>query len=197
MTIAQIRTAWEGGPSSPGLTVMNVEYTGTGDLSAALAAVRAFWNANVARIPDEFTLQVEGLVNLYSEVNGQLSGEFYAGAGATPAPVLGTYTGGYAHGVGLRVDWLTSDIRNGRRVTGRSYLVPSGTNAFTTDGLLDATTVTAVSNAAQTLIDTLETAGTPLVVWSRPSVAYPVGEYTPVVSLRVPSKVAVLRGRRD
>jgi hypothetical protein len=51
--------------------------------------------------------------------------------------------------------------------------------------------------AADTLLLALETAGTPLVVWSKPSVAHPVGEITPVTTPRPITKAAFLRSRRD
>jgi hypothetical protein len=197
VTVATIKTTWTGGPSSPGLTVMNVEHSGTSDWAAAVAAVAAFWNMMKGGIPNEYSLQVEPLIEFYAEGSGQLTGEAYVGTAQTPAPIVGTGAGGYAAGVGGRVDWLTSDIRNGRRVRGRTFMVPLVSSNYDANGQVAATNTTYWGTQAQTLIDALESALCPLVVWSRPSVANPVGQITPVIGVSVPNKAAVLRGRRD
>lgn len=196
MNIGQIHVVWTGGPSSPGLTVLNVEDSGTGNYPAALAAVRTFFASQVAAIPDEMSLQVQGLVNKYSAETGQLNGEVQVGAGDIPAVLLGTFAGAYMHGAGCRVDWNTSAIRNGRRVSGRTYIVPFAPASFTTDGELSSASVTSIGNAGQTLLNSLSAASLPMVVWSRPSPTNPVGLGSPVIGLRVPSKGAMLRGRR-
>lgn len=197
MTVSQIRTTWTGGPSSPGLTVMNVDGSGTTNWAAAAAAVRTFWSALGGGIPDEYSLQVEALIEEFNEGSGALIGEVSLGVADTPAPLPGTYTGTYAAGVGGRVDWLTSGIRNGRRVRGRTFIVPLASAAFDSAGAVSGANQTAWGTAGQTLIDDLEAAGAPLVVWSKPTLANPVGSMTPVIGVRPASKAAVLRGRRD
>ena len=197
MTVAQIVTTWTGGPSSPGMTVMCVDDSGTSNYEAAVAAVAAFWNAIDEVIPNEYSLQVSPLVEIFNEATGALSGEVQLNTASTPAPTIGLSAGAYMHGVGTRIDWRTSSIRNGRRVSGRTFIVPTHAPSFTDAGILAPISVSLLGNAAETLLDSLTTAQAPLVVWSRPSLKNPVGAIAPVLGATVPTKAAVLRGRRD
>lgn len=197
MAVAQIRTVWTGGPSAPGLTVMNVQDTGSANWGAAAAAVRAFFNSLSGGIPNEYSLQVDPLIESYSETTGALIGEVSLSPAATPAVITCTNTGGYAAGVGGRIDWTTSDIRNGRRVRGRTFIVPMASTNFGVNGEITGANTQAWAGFAQTLLGALQNASAPLVVWSRPTLAQPVGTMAPVIGLRVPVKASVLRGRRD
>lgn len=195
MAVSIIRTVWTGGPSSPGLTQIAIQSDGTSNIDAAAAAVRTFWSNFAVSIPDGHTLAVEQLVEKFDEATGQLIGEtLQANA---PAPVTGTNIEAWAAGIGVRIDWGTSSIRNGRRVKGRTFLVPVTTTAFDTGGELNIDTRAAWLGHAIGLLDALETNGTPMVIWSRPSLKWPVGGISPVISAQVPRKPAVLRNRRD
>lgn len=194
MPVAQIRTTWTGGPSDPGLTVMNVDAGAVLDFSSTISAVRTFWTAIAPGIPDEYDLQVSPLVELFDTATGALMGE--STLTGNPAVVSGTSTERYVNGVGARIDWLTSDIVNGRRVRGRTFLVPIHSLAFTNAGALEQLNVTVFEDAATDLLTALDTAGTPLVVWSRPTPPAADGAIAPVIAARVPNKAAYLRGRR-
>lgn len=197
MAVAQFRIDWEGGPSSPGLTIFNCRDNGTGDWEVAAAAMRTFFNGLVLKIPNEYTLRVNPLINLYSETSGELQGEVTLQGTGIPAAVTGTGTGAHASGVGCRIDWKTSAIRNGRRVTGRTYLVPTIGSYFDQDGSVLSTFITELQTAGDNLKNSLSAAGLELCVWSRPTVAAPVGLLSPVVAAAPSVKAAVLRKRRD
>lgn len=195
MAVLQIKTTWTGGPSAPGLTLFNVENSGVGDFDAALAAVQSFWTTVSSPIPDEYKLQVDQTAFSYNEADGSIQG---LQTGTNPlAQISGQGPGSYSHGTGTRIDWATSAIARRRRVRGRTFIVPLTHASFGPDGYLTAATVTYLEDAAYALLSALETAGLPLVVWSRPTTEYPLGEINPVIDANVPTKVAVLRGRRD
>lgn len=195
MTVASIHTIWSGGPSAPGLTVMNVDADTALDFSAALAAVVDFWTAVKGYLSNDYSLQVDPNVDLFNEADGGISGAFTENP--APAPVLGAGAGGYANGIGGRIDWATSGIVGRRRVKGRTFLVPLTSGVFNDTGLISPTVQTTFGNAATALINALETAGTPLVVWSRPGKGLADGAKNQVIAATVPTKPAVLRGRRD
>ena len=194
MAVASIKTVWSGGPSAPGLTIFNVRYDGTA-IDSALTAVREFWIDNQALIPSAYTMRVQQMADLYDETTGLLTGSVTAAA--EPGPVAGSMLTGWAAGVGYRIDWATNEIKGGRRVKGRTFIVPADASLFDTDGTLKSASGTALAGYAATLRDALIAAGKPLVVWSKPSLKNPVGSIHDVFGGAVIDKPAVLRGRRD
>lgn len=197
MTIAQFRVTWTGGPSAPGLSVFNTESNGTGNPEAAAAAIADFFADLSYAIPDDYTLEVQNAVPLFFEGTGQLSGEIVVPSSSMPSAVAGTGSSTYMNGVGARVDWATGVIRGGRRVVGRTFLVPVHSGVMDSDGNVNAAFVSAVGVAGDALISALDASGFPLVVWSRPSEDLPVGDLSPVIAPNPSSKPAILRGRRD
>lgn len=194
MTVALIKAIWSGGPSAPGVSTFAVAYSGTEIIDDAQGAVRAFLANMGGMIPTGYSIQVEQLTELYDEATGQLQGEY--NAAAPVAAVTGAGTGTYAAGVGFRVDWATGTIKNGRRVRGRTFIVPVSSGSFESDGTINTPTRDGVVTAANGLISSLATAGTPLSVWSKPSTKYPVGSLSEVIAATCPDKAAWLAGRR-
>lgn len=194
MTVAVVRATWTGGPSSPGVSTFCLDYDGVAVIDDAQASIRGFLANLGGMIPTGYSVQVEQLTELYDEATGQLTGEYNAAAAV--APVTGAATGVYAAGVGFRVDWSTATIRNGRRVRGRTFVVPVQGGSFQEDGTINTPTRDGVQTAASALISNLAADGAPFVIWSRPSQKYPVGALADVVAAKVPDKAAWLRGRR-
>jgi hypothetical protein len=85
-------------------------------------------------------------------------------------------------------------IINGRRLRGRTFLVPLGSTFYTTDGTPIETARTNIAAAAAVLI--ANTGGPPLGVWRRPSPSG-VGVLGVATTASVPDKAAVLKSRRD
>lgn len=192
MTYGRILTRWVGGPSSPGLTVMNVRYT-SGAIGTSVTAVRTFWNSLAGFLPDEYVLTVDPFVELHEESDGSLTGSI--SAASPPAAVSGTMTAGWAAGVGIRVNWTTGAIVNGHRVAGRTFIVPVKTSAYANDGTIEGGDLATVQTAVNTLLAALTTATTPLVVYTKATTAG-AGAITDVVSGAPADQVAVLAGRR-
>lgn len=165
----------------------------------AVNAVRAFWESIRLWLPNELTLTVSPVVDSYDRATGALIASHIAAT--APVVVTGDGSGNYAAGAGLKIAWETGQIRDGRRVKGTTYLVPA-VNVFTATGTIDATPKAQINTACATLLAALDTAVTPMAVWSRPR---PVSETLPAragaafeVSAGICSnKSAILRGRRD
>jgi len=185
----EYRAVWSTAGGGIGYTVFHFATTVDSNAEAQTIAnaVRAFFQSLVGLFPNEVSINFESeYLNLAAD--GTLEAVF---AVAPPAQVLGTDTSTYNRAAGVRVDWGTGQIVNGRRLTGRTYLVPVGAGAYDATGLVTSANATAILAAANTLISaTASTA--PLAVWSRTHQVSHV-----VTTPSVPSKGAILTGRRD
>jgi hypothetical protein len=204
--VALIRTSWSGTTGGPGLTQLAVEQVtssfgpfSAAESQAAVNAVRAFWDGVKTYLPDEITLTVSPVVDVYLNNNGNLA--WSSTAASAPASVVGVATVAYSMPAGLKVNLNTGVIRNGRRVRGSIFIVPAAA-AQTTGGLALGAARTAVNTAGATLLASLATAGLKLVVWSRPlkdagGNIIRDGDDADVAAIETNEKVAILRGRRD
>jgi len=205
--VSIIRTAWSGTSGGPGLTQLAVDQNtpAFGPLTAAegqaaVNAVRAFWFAIAASLPDEVALTVSPVVDTYLDNNGTLA--WSMSAATAPATVSGTSTAIFSMATGPKLNLNTGVIRNGRRVRGSVYIVPGGGNCQASNGMCAAATKTAFNSAAATMMASLQTAGLNLRVWSRP-LKDSAGNITrdgvtnPVSVVETNEKLAILRGRRD
>ena len=127
--------------------------------------------------------------DLIDVATGALSGTWTE---AAEADVISTGSGVHAAGVGTRVTWRTSGIRNGRRVVGSTFIVPLHTGSYATDGTIDTSTLTLLRNSAASLVTDLAGA---MQIYSRPMPGL-VGQASPVTAAVVPDKVSWLRSRR-
>jgi hypothetical protein len=197
-TVARILTTWSGGPSAPGLTVMNVRYT-SGPLQSSVDAVRAFWSSLGGQIPSSYSLLVSPSADLFDSASGELTGALTA---ATPPTVVNpSGATAWAAGVGGRITWTTGAIAHGHRVKGRTFVVPLITSTYGTSGTVTSTYITTVGTAVGTLLSALNSAGTPLAVWTKKRAATDTlpaldGVLSDVTSGAMTTEVAVLAGRR-
>jgi hypothetical protein len=192
-TLYRIRSVWTGFSGAPGYTN---HYFGTTDplaAGAALAAsdVRTFWDTIKARFPSNVTITVDPLVALIEDINGEQSDEI--NVTPSPAAVTGTGLSTYAAPVGASIAWSTSTYRFGRRVKGRSYIVPMSVNDFDAAGTLTSTAHSNLQAGAAGLV----AGGSQMVVFSRPTEVHPIGGSSLVTGSTVPDRAAVLKSRRD
>lgn len=179
-------------------------FYGEGGAVPNIGALQTFFTAIRTFIPTGYTLQVENQGDYVADADGTLTGTWSAPA---QAAITTSGTGGYAAPVGMQVTWLTDGIHNGRRLRGRSFLVPF--TALGADGQYLAGAVTALNDAANALRGA---AGTKFGVWGRPVIpaadpAAPAGTprpaptvaglWSPWTGSRVTNKPVVLRSRRD
>lgn len=194
MAIYRTTVRWTGFQGAPGYT--NFHFT---DLSASPGPVDArtrsssFFNAIGSLLPSEVSWVVEGEVAVIDEATGQVTD--YEMVNPDPTPGTGGQAGGYSAASGAVITWNTAGVRNGRRVRGRTFIVPLGGNTYQNDGTLLPATISTLNDAAVELVgESGFESG--FCIFSRPSSSGPGGVY-PVIGHRVPDMSAVLRSRRD
>jgi hypothetical protein len=198
--IARVVTRWTGFNGAPGFTNLFFRDFEGGDgqpnqasIEGAQARVQTFWNAVNDYLPNDVTLTIDSVVDILDSTNGQLINSL----NAPSSPVItGLDASSYAAASGAVISWRTATIRNGRRIRGRTFLVPMGSGAFGVNGGIQPSIVTALQNAANAL---LASSGTPdLHIWARPTGPGATdGVLGLVTGASVPTVGAVLRSRRD
>lgn len=193
MAMYKTTSEWGGFPGAPGYT--NFYFQGTGDggsAAAVLTETRAFWDALKYMLPGAVTIQVHPEVELIDPATGMMES---VQNGTQPAVVQGAGGNQFSAASGACIGWLTGGIRNGRRVRGRTFVVPIAYDQYETNGTLTTNALTALNAAANGLAST---EGADLAIWSRPSVkGANDGAVHFVTGVRVVDKVAVLTSRRD
>ena len=205
MAIARVKAQW----TIPGAgAAYSVFHFGDGsdgvvdgvDATAAVTAVRAFFNTFLIYIPQPVKIQVLGEVESIDSQTGELMG---VTSGGSPAQLTGGSGGTdrWAAPAGACVTWSTGGIRElsgkPRRVRGRTFIVPISQMATGLDGTLDDAARGKFLEAANNLRSPL--AGYNLGVYCRPgsdNVAQP-GIFHSVTGARVTDQVAILRSRRN
>jgi hypothetical protein len=192
--LSRVKAIWQNWSGAPGYSTF---YTTTP--GATVPAVRTFFNSLVAYLPSGLQITVQGTGDVIDDVTGTLVGGYSVTA---PAVVTGTGSGNFAGQAGAVVLWTTDTVLDGRRPMGKTYLVPLTNNAFDSGGALIAAAITAISNAATTLVGT---AGLDLAIWHRPVEADPTavppiearaGGSVFITGARVPDLSATMRSRR-
>lgn len=193
MTILKTTTVWTGFTGSPGYT--NFYFAGAADADDATAAVNktmAFWVAVAQALPSALTLRCNPDVEVIDETTGKMQDVVTVGTNHVQA---GGLAGSFAGGAGACFAWQTAGIVDGRRVRGRTFLVPLSGSMYQTDGTLTDIALTRLGDGGTVMANPT---GAQLVVWSRPRPDEGIaGSAHDVLSFRVRDKVAVLRSRRD
>jgi hypothetical protein len=186
--VARVRVAWQNWPGAPGVSTFYADETIT---QAAIDSLRAFFNGCGALLPTGLTIQVPSSGDIIDQGTGSLTGAW--SVATTPTVVTGSGgTGVYAGNAGAVIHWLTPDLFGGRRLRGRSFLVPLIGTAYENNGSLSSATISAISGAATTFL-----AAVPGMwnVWHRPRPGFAGGNGT-IESFRVPDLAVSLRSRR-
>jgi hypothetical protein len=175
-------TYWRGTSSIPS----------NADCADVCGRVRAFWNSFAAQMASGVLIVPPQAVDTLNEATGELDGSKEPGSLASVS-ASGTSSMASASMVLLRL--TTQTIINGRRLQGRSFLGPVGTNTNTA-GNVSSTCNAAVLTAAA-LLNTGATASK-LVVWHRPTEPTPTdGQVGDVTGFGTSPEYAVLRSRRS
>jgi hypothetical protein len=196
--IARVTINWTGFIGAPGYTNLYFRNATPGIIDQAVVdnavtKVDNWISGFQTRIPTTVTCQTDPTVEVIDDTNGQLQEFMNATVGA---PRVGTGTGNYSAAAGAVCNWYTGGIRNGRRIRGRSFLVPLAGSALGPNGTLDDANLTALRTNTTTF--TAATGAARLVVWGRPSTPGGTdGVSAEVISFTIPDKTAVLTSRRD
>ena len=199
-SIARVKLRWDGFAGGPGLSVFhfkpvaaNVDLAVLSDQAVERIAV---WGGAVAPLlPYQCGVQALSEVEILDEATGQL--QEVRTAPAKPRSITtATASDNYAMAVGAVVSWRTGGVRNGRRVRGRTFIVPLNGTQFENNGTLRATAITTISNNSDEMY--ADTFGIALGIYARPSApGASDGAWHRVTSHSIPDMGAVLRSRRD
>lgn len=190
MPFARYVPEWTGFPGSPGYTVLHFSGQPSGASVAALAEdVRDFFQAIAGLLPTNITITYPGEMTIHLD-----DGTLFGVEAVSPVPAItdATGLGSYAAPTGMRVNWETGNIAGGRRIRGRSFIVPTIVATYDTSGSLLATHQTTLRDAANALVTATTAVGHPICVWSPTTTSV-----SDVESANVPDQATVLRSRRD
>lgn len=182
-TIDRAVIVWTGFPGAPGYSTF---YAAPG--GAVLSMLRDFFEGIKGMLPSSVHITFPSTGDQINDDTGELVGSW---SGSTPTPVDGTSVVGYTAPAGICVNWNTSGIVRGRRVRGRTFLVP--VVADEPDGTPAPLTVSTINTQALLLVSS--SAGA-LKIWSRP-VNGVGGTSHSVNGAMVRDSFSVLRSRRD
>lgn len=198
--IAIVKALWSGFNGAPGTSTFAIRDTaGTGSptssqVTACVGAIRTFFNAFAATIQNGVSISFDGNGTIVNEVDGELKGSV---AYTVPTVVSCSGSGTVAAPAGASIRWNTAGIRNGRRVRGRTFIVPLVATSYESNGTLTSTFLTTATTAATGLISAAtSSASWSPCVWSRP-VSGAGGFAWPFVTSSVKDEVAVLASRRN
>lgn len=198
--LLRVKARWGGFTGAPGYTVFHMrEFDGgggqAGNAQAAVDKVRLFFDGIKSWLAYGVNVTVLGEVEVIEETTGQM----VTVVGVTqPAIVQSTASvvDKYAAAVGAVITWRTGGVRNGRRIKGRSFMVPLTGNAFENNGTLHADALGSLNTAATALRNGATTPD--LGVYARPTGPGATdGIWHVVTSHSTPDFSAVLRSRRD
>lgn len=208
MAIVKVTAKWTGFTGAPGYSNFYFSPNDFGEPDPALtndmfARVDQFCIDILSLLPPAAKLQVQGDLPLIDPVDGKMEGVVSRAAGSVRS---GTGSAAaYSAASGAVITWRTAAVIHGRRLRGRTFIVPTVNVAYGLDGTLQATTQTTLTTAANKLF--LPHAGYAAVVWSRPAkervkkdgtvVPARTGDVGAITSASVPPVAAVLRSRRD
>lgn len=180
---------WVGGRIGAGATVLHFKsIAGPSQATAIATNVRALFNTLAAVLPDDVTINFDSEVRELAD-DGTLTAVYPV---AAPAAVTGSGVGVFSNGTGILVRHSTGTIFAGRRLLGRTFLVPATGTSFNGNGDVLAATVTLVNNAFATLRTSMTGGGAEFAVWSRTA-----GQTSSVIQSVTQARPTTLRTRND
>lgn len=181
----RVRTALTGFPGGPGVCTMYFL-----DVATAVDSLDDFWASMHDKMPDDVTAHVENSGDIIEDTTGELTGAWSATAVGSHT---GTGTGGYSAPSGGCITWNTETILDGRRLRGRTFIVPMSGDLYQDDGTLADSPRTAMEEGAAALVLAQSSS---FVVYHRKTSGHAGGNGL-ITSATVHDKAAILRSRRD
>lgn len=194
MAVLRVAVRWVGFPGSPGFSNFHFAYDNEAltEIDASISKLRTMLGSIAAYIPTGVNLVYPTAVDVFNTGTGVLEESIPVTAVAN---TTGQAASTYAGPSGGVISWTTGVVNNGRRVRGRTFLVPLSTAYYSADGTPSDTPRAAVNTAATTFLG--NASGLTFGIWSRPVAGVVTGILAPATSANVPETVAVLRSRRD
>lgn len=175
-------TYWNGASSVPV----------TADSTDVVGRVQAFWNSFKGFLASGTTVVGPQAVDIINPLDGSLTGQLSPGAVSS---IGGTGTSSMASATMMLLKYNTAVIVNGRKLQGRNFIGPVGTNTNNVGDVASAANAGLLTAAA--FLNSGATASV-LCVWHRPKGTPPAGGLaSPVTGYGTSTEYAVLRSRRD
>jgi len=204
--ILRVKARWQGFVGAPGYSVFHFKdidgSLGPTDTSDIAGQVRSFYDTIKAHLAPPVTIQVMSDVEVINEADGKMTDILTAGVIA-PVTSTGAAGTGYSAPSGAVVTWRTAGVRNGRRVQGKTFLVPLISTAYQADGSINSVALQAIETASLAL-SANSTSAPDFGVYARPIKesliplrAAQDGVFHTATGYRVPDMAAILRSRRD
>jgi hypothetical protein len=147
--------------------------------------VRAFFAFMSDLLPTDVNITVSGTGDLVDDTTGLVVGGY---SGADAGVVVGADAGPYSAPTGLCITWNTGVVLGGRRLRGRTFLVPIGGTSYDGTGTILDGRLAVARVAAGNLI----ASGIDLSILSRVN-----HTSMPVTTATIADRAAVLRTRRS
>ena len=138
------------------------------------------------------SVTVLGEVAVLDETTGTV--QSFENVTGGPRTITAVGSGSYSGASGACITWNTFGVRAGRRVRGRTFIVPLATSGYDSSGTLSSGAMGKLNYAAGHLVGS--GADSAFGVFARPRNSAPGGFYE-VTGHRIQDKVAVLSSRRD
>lgn len=197
-TVSTVTAVWQGFTGAPGYSRFNfLELANPSAVQAAVNAVRSLLFVHGQSMLNTWSIGVQSLVQHHDLATGVLTGESTAGTPAAGINGSLAATTVYAGGSGLVVNWITGQFWNGRKVRGRTFIVPA-VNVYSSDGTITSGVQSNWQSAGNTFA---ATSGITPVVWakkfddSNPPKQLAGAAFT-ITGTLVPDRAAQLRTRR-
>lgn len=203
MNILRITALWSGFMGAPGYSNFFFNTDGgfwdgglVGDATqeaanGAAERVLAAFNLMREELPSGVEIQLDPEADVIDSDTGEMLGIIEVPGGNAIGAGGG---GGWSAASGAVVNWRTNDFRFGRRIRGRTFLVPLAGSAYESDGTLAGGSRNAIRDFGAEMVG--GTGSADFGVWSRPRDGAG-GVWATAVAATVPDMAAVLRSRRD
>lgn len=199
--VSVVKAVWSGFTGAPGYSKFAfMPLVSPAERNAAGAAIRQFFSSQASWMLTTWSIAIDPIVQVFDTVTGDLQRE--ETMTSPPATVVGTAaSAAYAGGSGFVVHWITGGTHNGRKIRGRTFMVPM-VGVYSTapaDGTISSSVKSSTEGYGNILIGN---ATAHLAVWSRYwDTAKPPnqvgGAVTAVTGCVVPDRAAQLRTRRS
>lgn len=187
----RVELAWSG-VNVVGLATTVLHFDGTTVPPPDMTAIRTAFATLQSALPISTTITFPSSGVTIEDTTGDLSGTW--SFGSTPAPVSGSSTDTSAAGVGACVNWTTGAIVGGRRLRGRTFIVPLSTNSYDQNGTITTAQLTAFANFRVAML----ALSPELMIWHRPTTTGGSdGSSSVVTGSSIRDRVAYLSTRRS
>jgi len=189
----QYRVGWNTGSLNPGVSVFHGRVTaGNTDGAAATdlsTRVRTLFDTIKGLVTGAVTWDFPAEVLKLNTTTGDLEG---VESVTKPLNVVSGAGGSYAAPAGARIEWRTTAIVGGRRLRGRTFVVPLGATNYDTNGTISSSCITTLTAAGNAYKDTGVFTAVQPSIYSRTH-----GTQADITSVLIPDEAAVLRSRRE